>query len=118
PAQALLELGIPGGLALLAAFALGLALLVRRARTSPVEAGAAAAALALLVQNQVDFSLQFACGLVLLALLAGGTLVLRGDSEVAPLRMRRWFAVGALGIVFAGGAALAWPGLPADSAQL
>ena len=70
PLQALAELGLPlGALLVLGFFAAWLGL-VRRGRLSWAEAGAAAGVFALLFQNLVDFSLQFAPGLALLALCA------------------------------------------------
>lgn len=70
PLQALAELGLPLGCVLVLGIALAWLGLVRRGRLSWGEAGAAAGVFALLFQNLVDFSLQFAPGLALLALFA------------------------------------------------
>ncbi|WP_373046609.1 O-antigen ligase family protein [Vulgatibacter sp.] len=70
PLQALAELGLPVGALLVLGFAAAWLGLVRRGRLSWAEAGAAAGAFALLLQNLVDFSLQSAAGLALLALFA------------------------------------------------
>ena len=109
PLQALAELGLPVGAALVLGIGIAWLGLVRRGRLSWVEAGAAAGAFALLLQNLVDFSLQFAPGLALLALFAH--------------HVRRELRVGQRAVLALGGAAAilvaaagvrAWPGIHAD----
>lgn len=70
PLQALAELGIPVGALWVGGIAIAWLGLVRRGRYSWAEAGAAAGGFALLLQNLVDFSMQYAPGLALISLLA------------------------------------------------
>jgi len=78
PVQLLAELGIPAGSVVLLATAAAWLALAWRGRRSWAEAGAAAGAFALLLQNLADFSLQHASGLALVAVLS-----------IAPERKRR-----------------------------
>jgi O-antigen ligase/predicted Zn-dependent protease len=116
--QAVVDLGVPLGLVLVAAVLWAFLLLLRRARTSWEEAGAAAAAFALLLQGLVDFSLHYAAGFLLTALIAA-----------RPAHRRPWFrlqvprpaALGASAAAMAAVAGLgvwAWPGLEAETRRL
>jgi len=127
PVQALAELGFPvGGGLLLGLFAvwIGLAL---RGRRSWAEAGAAAGVFALCLQNLADFSLQHACGLAALCLLAypAGARARRDEvSETAGIRAAlahpaAGIAAICLAVIGFGWASIrAWPGLDADSDRL
>ncbi|HWV39921.1 MAG TPA: O-antigen ligase family protein [Vulgatibacter sp.] len=137
PVQLLAELGIPVGAAVLVVVAAAWLALAWRGRRSWAEAGAAAGAFALLLQNLADFSLQHASGLALAALLSfaperrrRGDRSLADDAPRAAGRLRAGLA-GVLGsrgwgaAVAAGGALLlglggaaAWPGLDADGERL
>lgn len=102
--QALAELGLVAGMAVVA-FVVWLWLwLARRATASPWIAAAASASAALLLQSFADFGLHHATGLVLIALLAAGT------AEHSRPTARSSFALApALGALLVVGAVNAWP---------
>lgn len=113
PLQALAELGFPIGLLFVAALGFAWLGLVRRARLSWAEAGAAAGAFAILLQNLVDFSLHYAAGLALLALFAHRPLrELRVPRRVAPA------LAGAAILLVAVGAVRATPDIDDDEERL
>ncbi|AKU93094.1 putative binding-protein-dependent transport system protein [Vulgatibacter incomptus] len=146
PVQALAELGfVVGGLLLVVIGVAWLGLAVR-GRKSWAEAGAAAGCFALGLQSLVDFSLQHACGLAMIALLAAArkgrsrrseeTSAARAvddELEVTPYAGHPVGARAAFGsriprpglvlalsvaIIFTLGAAAAWPGLDEDGDRL
>jgi tetratricopeptide (TPR) repeat protein len=118
PLEALVALGVPIGLLLVFAVLWAFLQLLRRARTSWEEAGASAGALALLLQGLVDFSLHFAAGFLLFALLATRPSRKRGWLR---LRLNRNGALAAGGVALVavvGLGAYAWPGIEAETKRL
>lgn len=113
PLQALAELGFLFGGALLIGIGVAWLGLVRRGRVSWAEAGAAAGAFALLFQNLVDFSLQFAPGLALLVLFAHHARreVRVPSAAVLALAIAAPLLVGFTGL-------RSWPELPDEAAAL
>jgi predicted Zn-dependent protease/O-antigen ligase len=116
PLQAVAELGLAGGLALIGVLAAAWWGLSRRARTSWLEAGAAAAAVAIALHNLLDFSLQYAGGLTLLALLTYRSVTPRAErvAKLAPSAIAWALALALVALA----SVRAWPGLAVDSHQL
>lgn len=113
PLQAVAELGWPVGLAAVALVLMALAALLRKGRTSVVEAGAAAAAVGLVIHNLVDFSLQYSGAYLLVALLAGAT-----RTKEVPRPVVVWGA-GATGLAVVGLAfVVSLPALPVEESRL
>lgn len=112
--QAVIDLGLPGGLLLLGALALVWLAAARRTPLSISDAGLLAGTAALALQNLVDFSLRIP-GVAIPFMVALG-LAARGGLRLAA---RPW-VVGALAVLLlvagAGGAALAWGRSAADDA--
>lgn len=113
PLQALAELGLPVGVALVAAFAVAWLGIAVRGRRSWAEAGVACGMLALALQNLVDFGLQGAAGLAFVALAAGpgGRVIALGWRPAMA-----GAAAGALLLLACGWAA--WPGLDVENELL
>lgn len=113
PLQAIAELGWPIGLAGSVLMVLALVALVRRGRASPLEAGAAAAAVGLVLHNLVDYSLHYVGGYLLVALLAGAT---RREVEAPPVVA---WSLGAASLAVVGIAfVVSLPALPMEESRL
>lgn len=112
PLQAVAELGWPVGLLAVAGVVFAVLALLEHGRSSLVEAGAAAAAFALVLHNLVDFNLQYAGASLLVGLLASG--------QARPLMGKRPALLVASAAVVATGVAffVSLPALPEEEARL
>ncbi|HEX4417959.1 MAG TPA: O-antigen ligase family protein [Kofleriaceae bacterium] len=101
--QAIVEWGVPGGIAILLALAWCIAIAAKRWRDGPLAAAAIGACAAIMFQNSVDFSVEL-LGVAVPALLAGTTLLTPGVRETRSVAARGARAALVLGL--AGAAAL------------
>lgn len=117
--QAAAEWGFLVALACAVGLALVLGARVRRAPRSLIEVGASCAAIVLVAQSFVDFSLQHAGGFVLVLLLADGH---RPTSDARGSRTPTWrrprAVLPALAVFAMFGLALGLPGIDADEARV